>query len=87
MENNYVNYSVLNQKIEIASQQEKVAQNNLNLAIKQYKEGLINISERLEAENDSYKASLNKINILIEQRLSAIETIIATGELTKHITN
>ena len=87
LENNYVNYSVLNQKIEIASQQEKVAQNNLNLAIKQYKEGLINISERLEAENDSYKASLNKINILIEQRLSAIETIIATGELTKYITN
>ena len=59
----------------------------MNLAIKQYKEGLINISERLEAENDSYKASLNKINILIEQRLSAIETIIATGELTKYITN
>jgi outer membrane protein TolC len=87
LENNYVNYSVLSQKIEIASQQEKVANNNLNLAIKQYKQGLINISERLEAENDSYKASVNKINILIEQRLSALETIIATGELTKHISN
>jgi outer membrane protein TolC len=60
-----------------------VANNNLNLAIKQYKQGLINISERLEAENDSYKASVNKINILIEQRLSALETIIAT-ELTKN---
>ncbi|MBX9806192.1 MAG: TolC family protein [Flavobacteriaceae bacterium] len=85
LENNYVNYSVLNQKIEIATQQEKVANNNLTLAIKQYKEGLINISERLEAENDSYKATVNKINTLIEQRLSAIETIIATGELTQHI--
>lgn len=85
LENNYVNYSVLNQKIEIASQQEKVANNNLTLAIEQYKEGLINISERLEAENDSYKATVNKINTLIEQRLSAIETIIATGELTQHI--
>jgi hypothetical protein len=62
-----------------------VANNNLNLAIKQYKQGLINISE--EAEADSYKASVNKINILIEQRLSALETIIATGELTKHISN
>jgi outer membrane protein TolC len=50
-----------------------VANNNLNLAIKQYKQGLINISERLEAENDSYKASVNKINILIEQRLSALK--------------
>lgn len=87
LENNLVNYSVLNQKLEIVSQQDKIASNNLNLAIKQYKEGLINISERLEAENDSYKASLNKINTLIEQRLAAIETIIATGELTKHISN
>jgi outer membrane protein TolC len=57
----------------------------LNLAVKQYKEGLINISERLEAENDSYKASVNKITTLIEQRLSAIETIISTGDLSKKI--
>jgi outer membrane protein TolC len=85
LENNYVNYSILNQKIKITSQQEKVAANNLNLAVKQYKEGLINISERLEAENDSYKASVNKITTLIEQRLSAIETIIATGDLSKKI--
>lgn len=85
LENNYANYTVLNQKTEIAAQQEKVAQNNLNLAIKQYKEGLINISERLEAENDLYKASLGKISTLIEQRLSAIETVIATGDLTKYL--
>lgn len=85
LENNFVNYTVLNQKTAIASQQEKVASNNLNLAVKQYKDGLINISERLEAENDLYKASLNKVNTLIEQRLAAIETIIATGELTKQL--
>jgi outer membrane protein TolC len=85
LENNLVNYSVLNQKIEITKQQEKVATNNLNLATKQYKEGLISISERLEAENDSFKASVNKITTLIEQRLSAIETIIATGELTQKL--
>jgi outer membrane protein TolC len=85
VENNYVNYSVLNQKIEITTQQQKVANNNLNLAIKQYQEGLINISERLESENDSYKAAVNNINTLIEQRLAAIETIMATGELTQHL--
>ncbi len=85
LENNYANYTVLNQKTEIAEQQEKVARNNLTLAIKQYKEGLINISERLEAENDMYKASLNKVSTLIEQRLSAIETVIATGELTNYL--
>lgn len=86
LENNYVNYTVLNQKMEIVTQQEIVAKNNLTMAIKQYKEGLINISERLEAENDSYKIAVNKINTLIEQRLSAIETIIATGGLMQHLT-
>lgn len=85
LEKNFVDYSVLTQKIDITQQQEKVASNNLNLAIKQYKEGLINISERLEAENDSYKASVNKTTTLIEQRLSAIETIIATGDLSKKL--
>ncbi|MFH6937182.1 TolC family protein [Flavobacterium sp. FlaQc-30] len=85
LEKNLVDYSVLTQKIDITQQQEKVANNNLNLAIKQYKEGLINISERLEAENDSYKASVNKTTTLIEQRLAAIETIIATGDLSKKI--
>ena len=85
LEKNLVDYSVITQKIDITQQQEKVADNNLNLAIKQYKEGLINISERLEAENDSYKASVNKTTTLIEQRLSAIETIIATGDLSKKL--
>ncbi|WP_245179199.1 TolC family protein [Flavobacterium chilense] len=85
LEKNLVDYTVLTQKIDITQQQEKVAGNNLNLAIKQYKEGLINVSERLEAENDSYKASVNKTTTLIEQRLSAIETIIATGDLSKKL--
>jgi outer membrane protein TolC len=85
LEKNLVDYTVLTQKIDISQQQEKVAANNLNLAIKQYKEGLINISERLEAENDSYKATVNKTTTLIEQRLSAIETLITTGDLSKKI--
>jgi outer membrane protein TolC len=51
LDNNFVNYSVLNQKIEIAEQQaRKAAANNLNMATKQYKEGLITVSERLEAK-------------------------------------
>ncbi|MCI4442174.1 MAG: TolC family protein [Lentimicrobium sp.] len=85
LENNYVNYTVLNQKLDITAQQDKVASNNLKLAVKQYKEGLITISERLEAENDSFKSAVNKVNTIIEQRLAAIETIIATGELSKKL--
>jgi len=85
LENNYVNYTVLNQKLVITAQQDKVASNNLKLAVKQYKEGLITISERLEAENDSFKSAVAKVNTIIEQRLAAIETIIATGELSKKL--
>jgi outer membrane protein TolC len=61
------------------------AKNNLNLASKQYTQGLISVSERLEAENDCFKSAVNKINTLIDQRLAAIETIIATGDLTKQL--
>jgi outer membrane protein TolC len=82
LENNIINYQVLLKKIEISTQQEKIASNNLNLASKQYKEGLINVSELLEAENDSYKVSTTKLNTLIEERLAAIEIIITTGELS-----
>jgi len=85
LENNWVNYSVLNKKLEIAYQQEKISKNNLNLASKQYTQGLISVSERLEAENDCFKSAVNKINTLIDQRLAAIETIIATGDLTKQL--
>jgi outer membrane protein TolC len=85
LENNYINYTVLNQKIAITSQQEKIANNNLNLAVKQYQEGLISISERLEAENDLFKNAVLKVNAIIEQRLSVIETIIATGELSSKL--
>lgn len=86
LENNLVNYSVLNQKINISAQQEKIATNNLNLAVKQYKEGLINITERLEAENDLFKSAVGKINTIIEQRLATLETVLSTGELSNKIT-
>ena len=87
LENNLANYRIQNQKYQIGLEQEKVASNNLNMAVRQYQEGLINISERLEAENDLFKASTNKIQILVEQRLSALETLSVTGELTKTILN
>lgn len=85
LENNLVNYAVLNQKINISSQQEKIASNNLNLATKQYKEGLITISERLEAENDLFKSAVTKVNTIIEQRLITIETVLTTGNLSQKI--
>lgn len=85
LENNISQYQIQNQKYQIGLTQEKVASHNLNMAIKQYQEGLINISQRLEAENDLLKAATSKVNALINQRLAALEAILVTGELTNTV--
>ena len=73
-------------QIEIAKQREKVAQNNNNMAEKQYKAGLITITERLAAENDVYKESLNKIETIMKQRQAALEMYQSAGSLRSFIT-
>lgn len=83
LENNLSNYRIQNQKYQIGLEQEGVASHNLNMAVRQYQEGLINVSQRLEAENDLLKASTNKIRTLIDQRLSALEALSVSGELSK----
>ncbi|RQO31422.1 TolC family protein [Taibaiella sp. KBW10] len=81
LQNNKARYETSLQQIALAEQRQKIASNNLTMAEKQYKAGLINITERLTAETDIYQASLNKINVLIEERLAALETYAATGTL------
>lgn len=81
LENNQLEYQHSLDQIKIATQQVAVAQNNNILAEKQYKSGLISISELLEAENDLYKAMLNKIEKVIAQRKSAIDVYQASGQL------
>lgn len=85
LENNLSDYSIQNQKYQLAIEQEKVAANNLAMAIRQYQEGMINISERLEAENDVVKHATHKIQTLIDQRLSALEALSVTGSLSKSL--
>lgn len=86
LQQQYSNYEVATEKIAIAAQLQKVSENNLKMAIKQYQEGMISISERLEAENERFKANLNKVSSLIDQRLAAIETVISTGEINQYLT-
>lgn len=86
LQQQYSNYEVATEKIAIAEQLQKVSDNNLKMAIKQYQEGMISISERLEAENETFKANLNRVSSLIDQRLAAIETVITTGEINQYLT-
>lgn len=82
---NKMEYETSLQQVAIAGQREKIAQNNNQLAEKQYKEGLISVTERLTAENDIYKESLNKIETIIKQRQAALETYQAAGSLSSFI--
>ena len=85
MNNAISNYEVSLKQIDIAEQSQKIANNNLDLATKQYRQGLISIVERLEAENDLFKASRQHVQMIINQRQSAIDVLIATGALLDQI--
>lgn len=86
LKKNWMTYETQLRQIEIAKQREKVAQNNNSMAEKQYKAGLITITERLAAENDVYKESLNKIETIMKQRQAALETYQSAGSLRSFIT-
>ncbi|MFC4686880.1 TolC family protein [Epilithonimonas pallida] len=85
LEKNKVEYNTMLHQVDIALQREKIAQNNNEIASKQYRLGLINITERLGAENDIYKESLNKVQTVIEQRNAAIEVYRSSGKLSNFL--
>lgn len=85
LKSNMVAYENALEQIKIAEQRERIAENNNNLADKQYQAGLINITERLEAENALYEAALNKIEKIVLQRQSALETFRSSGSLLSFI--
>ena len=77
-----IEFEVKNQQILLKEKERKVASNTLNLAIASYREGLINISERLEAETDYQEAMLDYYKIVAMQRQIALELLTATGSLS-----
>jgi len=77
-----IEFDVKNQQILLKEKEVKVASNTLNLAIASYREGLINISERLEAESDYQEAILDYYKMVAMQRQTALELLTATGSLT-----
>ncbi|MGN0003705.1 MAG: TolC family protein, partial [Sphingobacterium composti] len=66
-------------------QQMIIAKNNLNLASRQFEEGLQDVTERLEAENEYYKQSLSYYNQILSQRTAATEVLKANGNLYQTI--
>lgn len=85
LKNTQQKHETENAKLKVAYQQEKIAQNNLTRAEKQYKLGLISVTERLASENEFLKAKMNIVKSLVSQRLSAVEVLMATGKLSTKI--
>ena len=81
-----VDYNLANKKIEVSNQQVEISKNNLHLASRQFEEGLTDVTERLEAENEYYKQSLGFYNQVLSQRMAATELLKANGNLYQTIT-
>lgn len=78
---NKTDLNVANMRIDVASKQIVIAANSLDLATKQYQSGLIDLPERLAAENDYYRANFNYYTNLLNQRKASVSLLVATGEL------
>lgn len=80
-------YQNANEKLKISLQRMAIAKNSMNMASKQYQEGLINVTERLESENDLFKSSLTYYMQLVEQRNASLDLLQASGDLLNKILN
>lgn len=87
LKKNQIEFETAFKKIKVAEQQVKVSLNNMNLATKQYQEGLLNVTERLEAENEYYKASLAYYSQVVQQRKTALELLHSSGTLLHNLLN
>ena len=76
-----IEFEIKNQQILLKEKEKEVSLNALNLAIASYREGLINISERLEAETDYQEAILDYYKMVAMQRQTALELLTSTGSL------
>ncbi|PSK93469.1 TolC family protein [Taibaiella chishuiensis] len=85
LQKNTTDYETAGELIAVGSQQLKIAQNNMHMAGKQFEEGLIDVTERLEAENDLFKASLNYYMQVVQQRRTALEILHTSGTLLDEI--
>ena len=77
-----LNLGLTNQLIVVAQQRVKSADKGLELSVRQFEQGLISISERLESETDVQKARLEYIQAIYDQRMASMELLKATGNLT-----
>ncbi|MBW1618548.1 TolC family protein [Empedobacter falsenii] len=87
LKKNKIDYETSNEKLKVNEQQNTVATNNLDIASKRFEQGLIDVTERLSAENDYYKANLGYYSQILDQRSKTYEILHTSGELLNKILN
>ena len=76
-----IEFDVKSEQVLLKEKEKDVASNSLKLAIASYREGLINITERLQAETEYQQAVLDYYKMIALQRQAALELLIASGSL------
>ena len=77
----YVDYNVAKEQVAVKEEISKESAHYLKISIKEYREGLIKISERLEAETDVQKSELEYLQAVLDQRQKTLDLMEATGQL------
>lgn len=79
-------YHLAIKKVGVNEQAMTISKNTLTLASRRFEEGLMDVTERLEAENEYYKQSLSYYNQILTQRAAATELLKTNGNLFQTIT-
>ena len=85
LKKNKVDYETSVEKLKVKEQQQVIANQNLEIASKRFQVGLIDVTERLAAENDFYKANLSYYTQLVDQRQYTYDLLQTAGQLLHQI--
>lgn len=77
----YVDYNVAKEQVALKNEIKGEANHYLKISIKEYHEGLIKVSDRLEAETDLQISELEYLQTILDQRQKTLDLLEATGEL------
>lgn len=68
-------------QMQLKEKEKSVSEDALNTAVKSYQEGLISITERIEAENSLQQSQMEYVQAVFEQRKAALSYLNAQGAL------
>ncbi len=74
-------YLLKQQQLKIAEQKHKIAQSNFETSTKLFQQGLIDIVERIEAENQLIEAAFQETNAAYNLKIALYERYMANGNL------